>query len=173
MPTLHLGVLDVAYSTAHTGDPGKNDTTTTFEVAEKLEEKYHVMQTFFDSRKQKIADYLAESVANSINDLIRGRQIEAISSATFENKFHGIKVNYERSSLTYGADQRIETEFRRFIFANEMQKMAIGTTGAPVSMAALRGVNHRFKRPYAKRNKARPAFVDTGLYVNSFRAWTK
>jgi hypothetical protein len=44
--------------------------------------------------------------------------------------------------------------------------------GITLSAAADAGVNHRKKRPYAKRD-ARPAFVDTGLFVSSFRAWMK
>jgi hypothetical protein len=163
-----LGVLDLNYSDANGGNPN----TTTFEVATKLEEKYHVFETFFNSRKQKIADFLADDMANSINNLVqRGKAIKSSKSAAFSNKFHGINMDYETSSLTYGADQKIEREFRTFIFSNEMQKLSLALTGAPMSQAAARGVNHRFKRPYAKKNKARPAFVDTGLYVSSMRSW--
>jgi hypothetical protein len=37
-------------------------------------------------------------------------------------------------------------------------------------LAALHGVSHRFKHPYARRAR-RPSFIDTGLYQNSFAAW--
>jgi hypothetical protein len=39
--------------------------------------------------------------------------------------------------------------------------------------AAQMGVNHRKKKPYSSKNEARPAFIDTGLYVASFRAMIK
>lgn len=169
MVILSLGVLDVNYSTAH----GMNATpTTTYEVAKKLEEKYHVMQTFYNSRKEKIAQFLADDMANSLQDMMQGTAIAASKGRAFSNKFHKIKEKYSTSSLTYGADQRIEAEFRDFIFANEMQKMSL-TPDVPISAAAFKGVNHRFKKPYAKKNKPRPNFVDTGLYVASFRVWTK
>lgn len=170
---LHLGVLDVAYSTAKTGNPNGGGNETTYSVAMKLEQRYHVMRTFFESRKQKIADFLAESIANSMADMVRGRQLKGSKAAKFSNKFHGIETSYERSSLTYSADQKIENEFRRFIFANEMQKMSIEATGKPLSMAAIKGINHRKKHPYSRKNKERPFLVDTGLFISSFRAWTK
>jgi hypothetical protein len=44
---------------------------------------------------------------------------------------------------------------------------------ANFSGAATAGVNHRKKKPYAKANPARPAFVDTGLYQSAFRAWVE
>jgi hypothetical protein len=170
---LNLGILEVSYSTAHTGDMAKNSQTTTFEVATKLEENYHVMQTFYDSRKQKIADFLADDMAHSLQDMMNGRRIGGSKSAMFTNKFHGISESYSTSSLSYGADQKIEAEFRSFIFSNEMQKMNIAATGKPLSMAAFKGVNFRKKHPYSIKNKPRVAFVATGLYVSSFMAWTQ
>lgn len=173
MPTLHLGVLDVAYSDANGGDPS----TTTGKVAEELEKRYSIMETFYESRKQVIADYLAESMADSLHDLIkRGRGIAASGSVTTRRvKNYGETaqrvLTSTQSSLTYDADQKIERDFRKFIFANEMQKMSI-TPWLPMSEAAAEGVNHRKKHPYARKNRARPNFVDTGLYVASFRAWT-
>jgi hypothetical protein len=142
-------------------------------VAERLEERYHIMQTFYESRKEKIAQFLADDMAYAIQDLMNGKPIAPNRSSTFTNQYHGISEKYSISSLSYGADQRIEAEFRSFIFSNEMQKMSLQAAGAPISAAALKGVNKRKKHPYAQANKARPAFVDTGLYVASMRAWTQ
>jgi len=172
MATLNLGVLEVAYSTAHTGDMAKNSQTTTFEVAQRLEEKYKIMQTFYVLRKEKIAQFLADDMAHSLQDMMNGKRIGASKSATFTNKFHGIKEGYSTNSLSYGADQRIETEFRSFIFSNEMNTLSKAVGLGEISAAAAAGVRHRKKNPYKKRD-ARPAFVDTGLYVASFRAWTQ
>lgn len=150
MPTLVLGVLVVNYSDANGATGGTTDTGT---VAELLENKYHVMQSFFDLHKGEIADDLANGMAASLQDLINGR------TAT--------------GSPFYGAEQKIDARFRAFIYGNEMQKLSLALTGKPISAAAIRGVSHRRKSPYAQRNPSRPAFVDTSLYVSSFRSTVK
>lgn len=146
MAVLSLGVLDVAYTQKEPGQAPKR--TTTGDVAEILERNYHVMATFFELRKERIALFLAESIAQSLNDRLQGRKV---------------------GKPLFDAEQRIETEFRSFLDANEMNKLAVALTGMPISAAAARGVSHRRKQPY-KRRDARPAFVDTGLYRSSFRA---
>ena len=152
---LILGVLDVAYSDAH----GKSGATTTGEVAHILEDNYHVMETFYVSRQEKIANWLAESVAKAIETMVEtGRHV----APTFE------------------AEQKIETEFRTFLDRNEMSMLVKGLSegesaafnwNKTFSSAGNRGVNHRKKNPYSKKNKSRPVFIDTGLYQASFRAW--
>lgn len=161
MASLTFGVLEIAYSDAHSAFNKKAGATTTGEVAEILEKRYRVMQTFFDLRKGRIAEFLADGMATAIQNLVSGRP--TIGSA----------VTLGTGNAMYDAAQRIEHEFRSFLDANEMQKLAIALTGAPISQAAARGVNHRKKRPYVKKNKARPAFIDTGLYRSSFRALVK
>jgi hypothetical protein len=148
---LHLGVVDVAYS-----DASGSGAKTTGDVAALLEERYHIMSTFFALRRFTIASLFADNMAASIKRLARtGERIDT------------------RASLTYGADQKIETSFRRFIFDGEMDTLNFALTGQDrLTAAAAAGVNHRRKHPYAKKNKPRPSFVDTGLYVQSFRAWT-
>ncbi|MFK2871852.1 hypothetical protein IR203_24655, partial [Salmonella enterica subsp. enterica serovar Weltevreden] len=47
MITFHLGVIDIPY---------EDENTTTGDVAEYLEEKYQIMQTFFDRYGNDIAD---------------------------------------------------------------------------------------------------------------------
>lgn len=139
---LVLGVLEVAYSDAGGG------ATTTGDVATILEQNYGVMETFFELNKEKIAQMLADSVAASIQDLVNGGP---------------------RTSPTFGAEQQIEQLFRTFIYSNTMQRI-FGSVGGVISQAAQNGVSSRRKSPRAKR-APRPAFVDTGLYVQSFRAW--
>lgn len=152
MPSIVFGVLDVAYSDAH-GSDGETVTKTTGEVATRLEERYHVMQTFFDLRKGEIAEALAGAMAVRLQDLFRGE-------ATPGSPLHG-------------AEQKIESMFRTFLDANEMQKLAMALTNQPISMAAAKGISHRKKQPFSKKNKARPAFVDTGLYRSSMRVTIK
>lgn len=152
---LNLGVLDVSYA----GSSGSNSAITTSEVAKILEDRYSVMETFYESRKDKIGEWLAESVGDAVDAVVFGDHVEPFLDAT----------------------QRIESAFRDFLSADEMSKMLAGLTESErdyflsstggFNGASLRGINHRKKHPFSKKNKARPAFVDTGLYRSSFRSW--
>jgi hypothetical protein len=171
MITLHLGVLDVAYSDASGG------AETTGDVAEHLEANYHVMETFYELHQEQIAGMLADSMAQSIEALVNsGVRIDTggrdSSAAHILKGAQRVVAAAQSGTLTYGADQKIEAEFRGFLDSGEMNRIYSAFTGSPISAAAVAGVNHRKLHPYAQANKARPAFVDTGLYRASFRAWT-
>jgi len=154
---LALGVLDVAYSDANGGGA-----KTTGDVAQILEGRYAVIETFYESRKDKIAEWMAEAISDEIDHIVNGRRPN-------------------REPLA-GAMEQIEAEFRAFLDANEMAHLVAGFTDyerdyfisktGGFTGAASRGVNHRLKNPYSSENPARVAFVDTGLYQQSFRAWT-
>jgi len=148
--TLVFGVLVVTYSDAN----GGGNTDTGF-VAELLEKNYHVFETFYELKKERIAEILADSMAERIQMLVNGQRPVAING-----------------SLTYSADQRIEALFRQFLDANEMSILA-AKFGFTLSAAANAGVNHRKLHPYAQANKARPAFIDSGLFRSSARVWTE
>lgn len=158
---LTLGVLNVAYSDA-TGK--KNSRKTTAEVARFLEDKYHVMETFAMTKQNQIAAVLADSVSNAIENMVK----------------HGRR---DGAAVTFEGEQKIEALFRAFLSAGEMQRIVNSLTQAEreyflsstggFSGAAKRGINHRKKHPYSKKNKARQAFIDTGLYMASFRAWVQ
>ena len=168
---LNLGVIEVPYvefevsarqkakkppSAARAGVPPRrrepvrtrsaNRGTTTGDVAKILEEKYHIMQVFFDENTQVIVEYLEDSVAGALESLLLGAP-----AVTFGPFGEGTR--------------RIEKRFRDFIIRQEIEDL--GIPGVPTA-AALAGVNHRLK---IKRGHRRPSFVDTGLYVQSFRAW--
>ena len=72
-------------------------------------------------------------------------------------------------SLTAQAETDIETEFRHYL---SQQRFDGVIPGVP-TQAALRGVNHRLADPYAKSNRPRPSFIDTGTYEASFKVWTE
>ncbi len=150
MAKLIFGELEEAYAEAY---GGKSRTTTTAQVGEILEQRYHVMQTFFDLRKGQIAEYLADGMAIVLQDHLSGRKTPA-------------------GPMTR-AEQQMEAAFRSFLDANEMQKLALALGRAPISGAAMRGVSHTKLHPYASKNRARPAFIDTGLYRLNFRAEVK
>ncbi len=166
---LELGVLEVAYSDAKNGQ----GETTTFQVAEILEKNYAVMGTFYESRKEQIAQWLADDMARSMQDLINGGGSinTGIRVTSASHKVGGVRriVSGEQSgTYTYGADQKIEAAFRAFIFGGEMAKIR----GGALSAAAQAGKSKRFKSGHTPERKSRPAFVDTGLFVSAFRCWT-
>ncbi len=164
---LRLGVENVAYS-----DPDAKGATTTGQVAEILEDKYHVMRVFVELHGQEIADALAKDMANSLDAMANSERMSKIPLA--------------------GAMGQIESDFRDYLSADEWQK----TTGQAIT-AAQNGVSHRFKRITTgktvrassvssgkvsgadvkivskKTRGPRPAFIDTGLYSASFRAEIK
>jgi hypothetical protein len=169
---LNLGVLDVAYSDAANG--GKE--TSTGDVAAILEKNYAVMGTFFELYKDKIAQWLADDMAASLQTLVNsgGRIDTSGRTGTASHKVAGMSAKRvvsgdQLGTLTYGADQKIENAFRTFLFAGEMKRIS---GGANLSAAAQAGKTKRTKSGFTKGKKARPDFVDTGLYASAFRAWT-
>jgi hypothetical protein len=174
--TLHLGVVDIPYSEApavpkrspklllRSAKSRKSHPTprtptlshkSTGDVAEILEDKYHVMEIFFNLHSDFVADAFAESVAEAIENLAAGAPPTISFSAQ--------------------AEQDIEADFRSFLTLREMD--GLGYPGIPTNASGGKpggrqgGVSHRFLHPYARSNPERPSFVDTGQYVASFRAW--
>jgi hypothetical protein len=151
MPKLMLGVVDVAYSD---GDGAK----TTGDVAGYLEDEYHIMRTFLESYEDRIGEFLADAMVGEIESLAQGKPVtifgKDVSTHLGDRVISGSSVN-----------GKIEESFRDFLDSREWKQ----TSGQDVD-AANQGVSHRMKQPLKKR-KARPEFVDTGLYQASFRAW--
>lgn len=141
MATLHLGVLVIPYG-------GKSKGTTTGDVAEFLEARYHLMETYWRLKGDKHAKQIANGIARAI-----------------EANIVGLKAD------PYGkAMGQIENGFKDFISARTVER--VGILGVPTE-AALKGVSHRKAHPYAKVNPRRPSFRDTGLYQSSFKAWVE
>lgn len=173
MTTLHLGVIDIPYvvhvpdkkrrvavrTGRHAGKPVHKVTytaapsggETTGDVAGFLEDKYHVMEFFYeDIGPDLIAKAIEHSAAGVIENIMMGAPAEGLS-------------------LTAEAESEVEAAFRHFLDQGEMDNIA---SGVPTK-AALKGVNHRLKHPYSKDNKARPSFIDTGMYQASFKFWVE
>lgn len=140
MPTLHLGVLIQPYA----DENGK----TTGDVAEILEEKYHVMEHFSQLHGEEIATAVGEALEGSLETMLIGGKWDKNAFAS--------------------AESEIENMFRKMLSEKELDKL--GYPGIP-TQAALKGVSHRRKRPYVRRGP-RPSFLDTTLFSTSFRAWT-
>jgi len=165
--TLHLGVIEQPYSDASYDKPrsakallgaakrGKisapapqTNGRTTGDIAEILEEKYHIMEIFSELHEDLIVQAVADGMEGAIQNIAAGQP--------------GV------ISLTSEAESEIEMRFRQFLSNREMDGTA--TSGVPTK-AGRDGVSHRFLHPYAKRG-SRPSFIDTGLYQANFKAWT-
>ena len=139
-----FGVIDLPYS--HSDDLGKSKSgksrvSTTGDVAEILEEKYGVMEYFWDRHQKEIVAALEDGIEGTLNNLLNGAPPNA--------------------SAFIAGEAEIEELFQKFLDAKEMDYKVDGVpTGA-----SLKGVSHRFKR---KRGPVRPSFIDTGLYESSF-----
>lgn len=134
MITLHLGVMDIPY-----GD----ENTTTGDVAELLEGKYKIMQTFFDRYGQDIADMMANDIAASLENMIAGAPPTRDPLAESMSRTHNL--------------------FVAFLDNEEMN----GLAGIP-TRRAMEGISKRFKN---KKGDPRASFVDTGNYQASMRSW--
>lgn len=161
---LHLGMIDVPYANeakkekvpqAKKGKANKplkpkteGGTQTTGDVAEILEAKYHIMDTFAFARLPDIAKELEDSIAGALETLMMGGRPDP-------NPFGK-------------AESAITTMFKRFLDTGAVEHM--GIQGVP-TQAALDGVNHRLKHPYARSNPRRESFMDTGGYHDHFIAW--
>jgi hypothetical protein len=151
--TLHLGVIVQQYRTPSTTGRGRKKrrtvkATDTGQVAGWLEDKYGLFTVFWNVYGQRGADALADGLAGHLENMLMG-------APTGNDPFG------------QGCSQ-IDEFFRNFIASKESEN--VGIPGTP-TMAAIRGVNHRLKHPYAKSNPRRPSFLDTGILMGSYRTW--
>ena len=120
----------------------------TGDVAEILENRYHVMEIFFETvGREQISTALEHSIAGAIENMNVGQPIGSIAP-------------------TAEAEGEIETAFRFFLSQREMDMLHRGVP----TRAAMLGINHRLLHPYARSNPPRPSFIDTGLYQANMRA---
>ena len=125
---------------------GRNGKTTG-DVAEILEAKYHLMEKFWNRHGPDFVDGLVAGQVQSMEAAIDGRPVRVDTRSVLSDLQH---------------------EFRRFISSQEAER--VGIKGAPTK-AAIKGISHRRRHPYARSNPRRPSFRDTGLYMASMRAW--
>ena len=132
---LHLGVdpEDVAYAEAG---------VTVGDVAQILEDKFHVMQIFADQNEDKIALFIEDGVAGALESVLSGAP--------------------ERFDVFGSAMENIKGRFHEYIDGSEhgikLKKMDAPKAGS------------RKKRQYRKVTHTL-AFYDTGRYEGNFKAW--
>lgn len=154
MPTLHLGVIDVPY----VEKPSKRrkkataSTVTTGDVAGWLEDRYHVLEQFFQMHEADIVADFESSVSGALESFLMGGPINLDAFGT--------------------AASRIEDRMKQFIAQGELD--AVGYPGVPTQAAQDRAAgkrrSSRFKRRRATNARA-VSFYDTGLYQASLKSW--
>lgn len=171
MPVLNLGVIDVPYENGgrrapptritkkgrvHKADVKRaarayqsaaDDTgpNTTVKVARELEDKYHVMQVFYDHFEPEIAQAAVHSLEGALEDLYAGSPIK--------DPF-----------AEMGAE--VEQGFRQWLLQGEIE--TLGLEGIPTKAAQERK-SSRFKKGVGPAE--RPSFIETGTYELAVRSW--
>jgi hypothetical protein len=145
---LHLGVIDRPYENA--SPDGSTAATTTGEVAQWLENRYHIMEIFYHFHEQEIADKLAEGMGDALEAVMVGAPPS---------------LNPTTEALSTE-----ETVFKLWLALGEVEK--VGIPGVP-TLAAQNRQSLRLKLKKKLRGPARPSFIDTGLYQSSFKMWVE
>ena len=167
--TLHIGVIDVNYvereppakmkaRVLKNGKAPKKlrkhaapEHKTTGDVATIIEAKYGLFTAFHENKEAELVGYLEEGLGDALEQLLGG----------------GSPVGLDPFAA---GCSKIDEAFREFISSREAE--AVGIEGTPTE-AARKGVNHRLKHPYAKKNPRRPSFDDTGLMMASEKSWVE
>ena len=118
---------------------------TTGMVAGELEKKYGIMEVFYNMEENFIVDNFESAIANGMVQGIMGGSWDYDWNAT-----------------------PLESKFRKAITGRKFD----GITPRTPTKAAIRGVSHLRADPY-RPSASRPSFMDTSLYMCSFKAWTE
>ena len=162
---LHLGVIDLPYAYLEKKKARANKrrkkkglpplagspTPTTGQVARILEDKYHIMELFYEDNRNFVGKALEESLQGSLEDILMGAPVNPTPNPFAE------------------AESEIQNRFKKFLSTREVE--SLGIPGVP-TQAALDGRSSRFKKGKSPTGR-RPSFIDTGLYQSSFKAWTE
>jgi hypothetical protein len=151
---LHLGVIDRPYENA--SPDGSTAATTTGEVAQWLENRYHIMEIFYHFHEQEIADKLAEGMADALEAVMVGA-----AGGT------GKVEDFDPFAEALSEEEEI---FKFWLALGEVEK--VGIPGVP-TLAAQNRQSLRLKLKKKLRGPARPSFIDTGLYQSSFKMWVE
>lgn len=140
-----LGVNDIPYGQSY----GKDRGTTTGDVAGFLEDKYHVMEHFWELNQEGIEGAMVDAFSTSLASLLKG--------------------NPETETSAFGAaEATMESMFKNMLALKQLDEL--GYPGIPTA-ASLQGIQHRMQK--VTKGPPRPSFIDTGQYEKSFVAEIK
>ena len=94
---LILGVINEPYD----NNDGEKSTTTG-KVARLLEDKYHVMETFYEANRQEVADMAAESLLGALENLEREGTVDA---DPFLDLTQGVTASFKKFLTTGQIEQ--------------------------------------------------------------------
>ena len=159
MGVLHLGVVDVAYV------GGDENATTTGDVAEYLEKDYRIMEVFFEAKKEKVLSYVSDILVHQIEALTQGASPPPggkIFVPEIESLFRDFVTSREVESITG------QTEAARLGISHRFKDAKNRTISA---QSIVSGKAKAVKMVAVQSRGPRQSFVDTGLYVDSFKSW--
>jgi hypothetical protein len=116
------------------------------QVAEELEKKYGVVETFYNLEENYIVDSFEGAYINGMELGMGGGSWDVIWDP----------------SITLGS------KFRRSLSSKRFDGLIRGVP----TRASIKGVSHLRADPF-KASSPRPSFIDTSLYQRSFKAWTE
>jgi hypothetical protein len=119
------------------------------DVAKELEDKYAIVETFYNMEEDHIVDLIEDAFLEDLEEVMQADKVS-------------------RKGISDEATNQIQERFKQ----NLLLKKYDGVLGGVPTLAAQRGVSHLQAHPFTRR-APRPSFVDTGNYMNSFRVWVE
>lgn len=123
-----------------------NGSTTTGDVAGYLEDRYHVMRIFLELNEGFIHERIVNNVAGAIESIAQGNRVPKLD-------------------LRPAMDE-IQERFRDALDSGELHQVL--PKSQQVSDETLKT---SARKKAIKQDESRQAFIDSGLYQASFRAW--
>lgn len=162
---LHFGQIVLPYIGKPERKQGKfksrqeRQPPTSIQVAERLEEKYHLKEVFFNAHKKKIAFFYQQALLDALNDAIHGGYVPNDLNVLFMKANHSTAQSFRDAINKRWFDNRIN--------------------GVPTGRS-LRGESSRFKGGFTRKKingkfviVSRPSFYDTQLYSKSSVNWVE
>jgi hypothetical protein len=162
--TLHMGFVNTPYT---------RETKLRPIASAKVEEKRKVQRNFSKTmtapkvanileRKYDIVETFSKIYEDEINSLLHERYSEIASKFISEGK----STTATLKNLMKPSTKKIESMFRQFIDGEEMNGMV---PGVPTEIA----LGGKIRKKGGRRFKSRPSFEKSGIYRASFRAWVE
>lgn len=137
---LRIGVIDIPY------DYGEEPDKTTFQVAKKLQQDYHLFSAFYRRYQRQILTEVRDDLVRNFSDMIK----------------------YSAPAITNFQLSKTSRVFDLFLTLRIAEQKGYGMKGRVPTWAAEHGVNSRLKQ---KKGPRRPSFIDGGLLKASVRIW--
>jgi hypothetical protein len=163
--SLHMGFINTPYIKETIARPmtsakieskrkrrrGFSKTMTAEKVANILEGKYGIVETFSAVYEEEISNIMTEGFAEIARNMLSSGRTSTTSSI---------------KNLMKPSTNNIQSLFRSFLDQEEMNGMVEG-----VPTAAALGGKRSGRGSKTRKGIKRPSFINTGIYRASFRCW--